>query len=254
MVSPEWENRDRTDQWQETSLTDERAADGDEEYERNIQAVAARIDRFSQEEATALALYYVTVDELSEDIAIQLVTAFGHRSKTGIARWLKEQGTEQTLIPFNAYLHNAPEFDTNQKKFVADTIADSITYADQRRYMSIMLDPSSIEITDPAQAAIAEQTANDLSRELIENRSTLAESLILADQDNYLNAINELEKGTDRMDDLTNENAYDEPEPADDESEEYDEPEKRDEDKFIRGTPPPNPYDQFMASSNHQDN
>ena len=246
MVSQEWESQDRIDEWQESGLTDEQAATGDEEYQREVQAVAARIDRFSQDEANALALYYVTVDQLSEDIAVQLVNAFGHRSKTGIARWLKEQGTEQTLIPFNAYLHNAPEFDGDQKKFVADTIAESITYADQRRYMSIMLDPNCIDITDPAQAAIAEQTANDLSRELIENRSTLAESLILADQDNYLNAINELEKGTERMDDLTGENTYDEPGPTD--GEEYEEHEEPDEDELTGKTTLPNPYDQFMAT------
>ena len=246
MVSPEWESKDRIDEWRESGLTDERAATGDKEYEREVQAVAARINQFSPDQANALALYYVTVDELSEDIAVQLVNAFGHRSKTGIARWLKEQGTEQTLIPFNAYLHNAPEFDRNQKKFVADTIADSITYADQRRYMTIMLDPNSIDITDPAQAAIAEQTANDLSRELIENRSTLAESLILADQDNYLNAINELEKGTERMDDLTGENAYDEPEPTD--GEEYEERKEPDEDELTQQTAPPNLYDHFMTT------
>ena len=246
MVSPEWESKDRIDEWRESGLTDEQAAAGNEEYEREVQAVAARIDRLSQDEATALSLYYVTVDELSEGIAVRLVNAFGHRSQTGIARWLKEQGAEQTLIPFNAYLHNAPEFDRNQKKFVADTIADSITYADQRRYMSIMLDPNSIDITDPAQAAIAEQTANDLSRELIENRSTLAESLILADQDNYLNAINELKKGTERMDNLTGENAYDEPEPTD--GEEYEEREEPDEEEFIQRTTPTNPYNQFMAT------
>ena len=202
MASQEWETREPTGAWSEEGNTDRTAAEGQDDFREELEAVAARIDRFSSTEAGALTLYYLTLEDISPEAADKMLSAFGHRSPAGFAGWLNDN-REQRLMPFDAYVRNASDLDSDQKQFVADTIAESITYADQRRYMSIILDPSRVRTTAPNTATDVEAAASALSRELIRNREALAESLLLTDIDGYLEALQELERGNRRMDSIT---------------------------------------------------
>ena len=196
MMNSEWETRGSDEVWTEAGLTDATATESNDDYSEELDAVAARIDRFSALEAGALALYYLIVEETDPELADLMINAFGQRSEAGFARWLDER-QPQRLIPFEAYLESAADLDAEQKKFVADTIAESITHADQLRYMSVTLRPA---LAGSSGAEAAEATANSLSRELAQHRQALASSLMLSDLDGYLGALHEIGQGADRMD------------------------------------------------------
>ena len=198
MVNADW--TPNAEHWNEPDSSDQSQASGLDRYASNLQAVSARIANFDTDDAGALTVFYVFLEEYNPPLTNLMIHAFAHRTNPGLPDLLSDPDNGYADAPFDAFIDTAEDYDVKPMTFVAQTIAESIVYADRRRYMTIMIDPSSHNIHDPRTAAIAESTAIELSHQIEQHRDQISNALINDDRPQYLAALRQISEGNHRMD------------------------------------------------------
>ena len=167
-----------------------------------------KIKAMTKDQAFALATYFNSLMDTSPTLANQMVEFFGEKQSPspGFASWMQSMNIEDQ--PFNAFQQASFGIRPDDNKFLANAVAESIVYPDQKQYQRMIDDPEkeALRFIDTQDTPEAEQYVSNIHKAAQNAREAttklghqMSEAIINKDRQAYTDILAEVSEQYDNV-------------------------------------------------------
>ena len=205
---------------QDVNDTSDQQPTSDDEEIGDTSRANDKIKAMTKDQAFALATYFNSLMDTNPTLAKHMVGSFAEKQSPspGFTSWMQSMNIEDQ--PFNAFQKASFDIRPDDSKFLADAIAESIVYPDQKQYQRMIDDPEkeALRFTDMQNTPQAEQYVSNIDKAAQNAREAttklghqMSEAIINSDRQAYTDILAEVSEQYDNVLKVTSEPPPQEP-------------------------------------------